>query len=410
MTKTEKKELKVYNRHKRFWKFARQVPGPIIMKIFGCKSEAAENLPEPYIVLSNHTTDLDPAIVGISFPSQMYFIASEHVYRHGFVSKLLFWVFQPIAKIKGSSDRLMVMKAIRTLKEGKNLCLFPEGNRSFNGRNSPITDAIGKMVKVSGANLVTYRIKGGFFTNPRWGYGIRKGKMTGAVVNVYTAEQLQQMTPEQITSVIREDIKEDAYETQRLWNIKYKAKRFGKNNRYNLAFGMECAYCVCPKCSDIGKIYTDGNSVYCKNCGRLADYDEYGYFTELNNGFDFETLEDWDDWQEKYFENLAVSAREKELFFEEKDVGLRIITSEHEEKELGTGTLSLYKDALEFVSSENTVRLEIKELPDMGMYGKKGLVFTDSKGIHYELVCDRLINVRKYISMWNYLRRNLKGV
>lgn len=43
--------------------------------------ENAEGLPENYIVLSNHVTDYDPLLVGVSFPGQMYFVASEHITR-----------------------------------------------------------------------------------------------------------------------------------------------------------------------------------------------------------------------------------------------------------------------------------------------------------------------------------------
>ena len=39
---------------------------------FGYKWENAKNLPDNYIVLSNHVTDYDPLLVGVSFPKQIY--------------------------------------------------------------------------------------------------------------------------------------------------------------------------------------------------------------------------------------------------------------------------------------------------------------------------------------------------
>ncbi|MBO5400897.1 MAG: 1-acyl-sn-glycerol-3-phosphate acyltransferase, partial [Spirochaetaceae bacterium] len=79
----EKKEIRKYKHHKRFWKFIRVVAKPIIKMLFKFECEIAPAIKGPYLVVSNHTTDLDPAFLGISFPPQMYFVASEHVYRSG---------------------------------------------------------------------------------------------------------------------------------------------------------------------------------------------------------------------------------------------------------------------------------------------------------------------------------------
>ena len=124
------------------------------------------------------------------------------VYRAGFASKVLRYVFEPIAKRKGTSDTVTVMKSIRALREGKNVCLFPEGQKSFNGRTGEIHLATGKLVKASKASLITYKLEGGYFTTPRWGYGIRKGKMHGSIVNIYDPETLEKLSAEEITDII----------------------------------------------------------------------------------------------------------------------------------------------------------------------------------------------------------------
>jgi 1-acyl-sn-glycerol-3-phosphate acyltransferase len=51
--------------------------------------------------LANHNTDLDPALLALSFPYHMYFVASEHVFRKGFVSWLLKYFFAPISRTRG---------------------------------------------------------------------------------------------------------------------------------------------------------------------------------------------------------------------------------------------------------------------------------------------------------------------
>ncbi|MBP5601797.1 MAG: 1-acyl-sn-glycerol-3-phosphate acyltransferase [Treponema sp.] len=396
--KAEKKEKAVQRRHQRVWNFFWYVTAPFFKLIYSYKCKIAPKIQGSYLVISNHTTELDCVLVGMSFKKQMYFVASEHVYRKGWVSKLLFWAFEPIAKIKGASDTLTVMKIIRRLRNGYNVCLFAEGNRSFDGRNFPVPEATGKLAKICGASLVTYRIEGGYLTNPRWGFGIRRGRAYGQVVNVYTPEQLAQMTPEQITQIIQKDINEDAYERQSLKPIAYKGK--------NRALGIECAYGVCPRCRTLGKIVSNGNKVLCTECGNETEFDKYGNF---DPAFGVNNPEEWEDLQEDYLKKLAASPRtDSEPFFTDSDVSLKLVDSAHNEKELGSGKMSLYSNRFVFMPANGeSISLALKDIPDMSVYSRNGFVFTDAAGTHYEIKPIEKkspLNVRKYISIWKVLR------
>lgn len=394
----EKVAKRAYRRHVRIWKFLKHAAYPFFKMIFGYSCEQAPKLKAPYLVLANHNADLDPAFVGFSFPQQMYLVASEHVYRRGIASKILKWAFEPIAKIKGSSDTLTVMKMIRYLRSGKNVCLFPEGNRSFNGKTGQINDATGKLVKTSAATLVTYKLTGGFFTTPRWGFGIRKGKFSGKVVNVYSPEQLKAMTPSEITEAIRRDLYEDAYETQQKNPVLFKGK--------NRARGIEYAYCVCPECKTIGTICSKGNEVFCNKCGRKSVYGNDGYFT---GDFKFKTVYEWDCLQEEYFKIFAENTNGE--FFKDSNITMRTVTADHGEVIVGSGELSMSDKAICFSYDGCTKEIPISQIPDMSIYGKCGLMFTDGDGVHYELLSEykkSFYNARKYLSCWNYLRKKME--
>ena len=161
ISKEEKIELQNYRRHINIWRFTRLItPLYLKWKLGYSHDKAPKNLKPPYIVLSNHNSNFDAVEIGVCFPRQMYFMASEQVYRVGFKSRLLRWAYEPISKIKGSTDFLAVSKALRKIKNGKNVCLFPEANRSFNGKTFTIHEATGKLVKVAGGG-------GGYFQNRR---------------------------------------------------------------------------------------------------------------------------------------------------------------------------------------------------------------------------------------------------
>ena len=389
--KVEKKEQAAQRRHQRVWDFFWYFTVPFFKRIYSYNCQKAPQINGPYLVISNHTTELDCVLVGMSFRKQMYFVASEHVYRKGWVSKLLRWAFEPIAKIKGSSDTLTVMKIIRKLRNGYNVCLFAEGNRSFDGRNFPVSKATGKLAKICGATLVTYRIEGGYLTNPRWGFGIRRGKAYGQVVNVYSPDQLAQMSIEQVTQAVKSDIKEDAYERQAIKPVAFKGK--------NRALGIECAYCVCPRCRTLGRITSKGNKVLCAACGNETEFDVYGKF---DPAFGVSNPE------EEYLKKLAASAQnDTEAFFTDSDVTLKIVDSDHNEKELGAGQMALYRNRFEFTPVNGSpVSLLIQDIPDMAVYSRNGFVFSDSAGTHYEIKPIQKkspLNVRKYISIWSKL-------
>ena len=227
--------------------------------------------------------------------------------------------------------------------------------------------------------------------------------MTAQVVNVYSKEQIKEMSAGQIREIIEKDTYENAYERQASENIRYKGK--------NRAVGMECSLCICPKCKGIETIYTKENSVNCVNCGKLTDYSEYGYFDE---GFNFMTIEEWDDWQEQYFKDYIQTLKDgkgpegvgtEKPVFSNSDINMNIVKADHSETDLGKGSISIYLDKIVIKTNVQTIEIPFTELPDMSVYAKTGLVFTDAAGTHYELKTDKLINVRKYIYVWSSLRQ-----
>ena len=56
---------------------------------FDFRHEKPKNLPEQYILLSNHATDYDPLLIATAFPDHMNFMASEHIARWGFLSTVI---------------------------------------------------------------------------------------------------------------------------------------------------------------------------------------------------------------------------------------------------------------------------------------------------------------------------------
>lgn len=181
---------------------------------FGYQWTKTQGLPENYIVLSNHVTDYDPLLVGVSFSKQMYFVASEHITHWGLAYKLLKFVFQPIIRYKGTVATTTVIEALRKIRQGGSVAIFAEGVRTWDGVTCPILP--------STAN---------------------RGPISGAPVH------------------------EDAYARQLEDPKPYRGK--------NLAEGLENLLFTCPNCGKRNTFSSAGDTVTCDECGLAFTYDEY---------------------------------------------------------------------------------------------------------------------------------------
>jgi 1-acyl-sn-glycerol-3-phosphate acyltransferase len=349
----------------------------------------------PTLVISNHTTDLDPLFVGGSFPGHLYFVASEHVFRMGLASALIRFFFSPIVFSKGSIDIPALRDILDRLRHGSRVCLFAEGNRSFSGRTGKVDESTGKLVRLSGAALITYRLRGGYFSAPRWSRRMRKGPVWGMPVGFYPPEELKSKTAAEITALIRRDIYEDAYETMGENPRPYRGK--------GLAEDLETALYLCPRCGGIGTLVSRGDMLRC-GCGLAVRYDEYGTLRPVvregepsGTGAEFfASVRDWWFWQYKAMEGIVAEGEgpvcwdEGEKLFEVRaGLGIRFLEQ---------GRLSLGREGLRC----GKVRFPLGDIPKLAVTGQRTLVFTIGEK-RYELKNDRPRSAAKYQRVFELL-------
>jgi 1-acyl-sn-glycerol-3-phosphate acyltransferase len=93
-----------------------------------------ENFPKEGGVLlcSNHIHALDPPVVGMTAPRTVHFMAKEELFKLPILGPLLPKVNAFPVK-RGMSDREALRSALKVLKSGEVMGLFPEGTRSTDG-------------------------------------------------------------------------------------------------------------------------------------------------------------------------------------------------------------------------------------------------------------------------------------
>ena len=332
----------------------------------------------PTLIISNHVTNYDPILVALSFPGRRFhFVASEHLFRMGFISKVLTYLFEPIARRKGVSGGDTAMAILRKLKEGKTVGLFAEGETTWDGKTGDVVSATGRMAKMSGCRLVTYRLEGGYFTAPRWGKGIRRGKMYGRIVGIYSPQELKAMSREEVQAVIERDIYEDAHARQLENPVAY-----GKRRR---AEKLEAVLFQCPVCKKFGKLRSRGNYLRC-GCGEKWAYTAFGTFEPTAP---FENVAQWDAWQHQ-----SIRA-EKLPRFRDKGASLHTLGGEHEQALLGKGDLVLKEDVLSCAGHS----FALEEISSMALVTARRVLFTVGNA-YYEVVMDEACCLRKYLLRW----------
>lgn len=311
----ERSERRAERRHRRAWSFFRFLLKRFFIRKFNYSYDSIKEVEGPYLLLANHNMELDPALVGIAADRQLYFVASEHIMRKGLGTWFLRRYFNPIIHTKGKTGTQSVMGIIKKLKKGHNVCLFAEGNRSFNGVTGEIPPATGKLAKAAGASLITYRFEGGFLSQPRFSVKARKGKITGHLVHIYKLEELKAMSDEQMNEAIKKDLYEDAYAIQDEKMIPYEGKK--------LTLGIESTLFYCPDCRRFNSLHSTDDEVRCE-CGFTASYDRFGYLN-CSDGVK-RNLRDWDAEQRAA---LKKRYEEKQLEPFTDTVSVRLIGSDH---------------------------------------------------------------------------------
>ncbi|WP_223703482.1 lysophospholipid acyltransferase family protein [Sutcliffiella deserti] len=116
------------------YSFAKFIVSIILKPIFRIKVIGAENMPNngPVLLCSNHIDNLDPPVVGITAPRTVHFMAKEEVFKVPILKTILPKIHAFPVK-RGMSDREALRSALKVLKEGNVLGLFPEGTRSKSG-------------------------------------------------------------------------------------------------------------------------------------------------------------------------------------------------------------------------------------------------------------------------------------
>jgi 1-acyl-sn-glycerol-3-phosphate acyltransferase len=185
-----------------FYRFSRALCRILIRAIYGFRAVHAENVPAAgaVIVACNHVSYLDPVVLGIGFRRPVTYLAKKELFAIPVLGPIIVGLgVYPLDREAGGVAA--VRAALRALKDGRCVGIFPEGTRNLTGEVEGKGGAA-LLGALSGAPVVPAAISGTRHARPfhpiRVIYGEpvivkRKRKADGDDLEKWTEEIMRQI-------------------------------------------------------------------------------------------------------------------------------------------------------------------------------------------------------------------------
>lgn len=111
------------------------------------------------IVAMNHRSNWDAPLCASIFPRKLRFMAKQELFKNALLGGLLKWAGGfPVAR--GTADVGAIKTAMKLLKSGECLAMFPEGRRVKEGEPHEVKSGVAMIAEKTSAPVIPIAIKG----------------------------------------------------------------------------------------------------------------------------------------------------------------------------------------------------------------------------------------------------------
>lgn len=329
-----------------------------------------------FILIGNHASRADyiyaTLAVGANVPLN-FILGRNEFYRshlHTIVS-----IANCIPKMNFVPDNLTIRAASKIIKNGGNLCFFPEGMSSISGRQQPAAIGTGKMLKHYGLPVLAIKIRGGYLTNVKFDMNERPGKVEVELYELFSSEDLKKHTADEIQKLVDQALFHDDY----AWNAQ---KGYSYDAKGNTAFHIHQLLYKCPVCGQEHEMADEPSRIYCKKCGFSVSINDKYRLSAAEKVAVPQTPALWYDWERRMVRKQVLSP---DFILKEK-VRLGVLPENEYLKNqatsipAGEGLLTLTRNGLTYEGTKNgksfSIYIESKNLPSLGMCTDASMFYT----------------------------------
>ncbi|MCH5160224.1 MAG: hypothetical protein J1F66_05225 [Clostridiales bacterium] len=237
----------------------------------------------PYVLVANHCNFVDVgAVMTMMYPTCASFVIS--------VTQLVQWpklinYMGILPKKQFTVDTSLIRDIKYVLSKNRPVVIYPEAKLSVVGTPNIIKPAIAKLIKMLKVPLVTVCFHGDYLHKPRWTKTKRFVPVTAEVKVAVTADEVGDITAQEIHRRIVENLTYDDYAYQLANGIEIVTP--------DLVEGLEHILYKCPECGEEFAMTAHGNTLTCSKCGAAVTQNKLG---QLEGGR-FDKVVDWYEWQ-----------------------------------------------------------------------------------------------------------------
>ncbi len=340
----------------------------------------------PCFLIFNHQSRIDYVwTVRAAYPRRLNFIVGYNEFFRSHL-KLILKIVNAIPKKNFTLDMPAMRGIDSIIKAGGTVCFSPEGMSSISGHNQPIVPSTGKLFKHYGVPVYLVKTEGAFLTNTKVCLDERKGRINAKMMRLFSKEDLEKYSNEELDQKINEAMWQDDYEWNLKEQIKYETHGRPCHRLSDLLYR-------CPKCGTDLSMKSEKDVIYCEKCGNGAKMDDTCSIHPLHEGDVIPaTPTRWFDEERKEVYKEISANPDYRFEFDAKLGALpkyRYIKNQKTSEIVGAGKVMIDHDGFHFEGSKSgkpfSFTLTYKEAPTFGMPLDTSYFSLYYKGEYYDV-------------------------